>query len=238
MFGEFNEYYYYEPIKTKSSFNGNYIKYESRGNKDKNLSLKEYLDIFKPYLRDMINDHKAQFGEWKIQLSVSIKFISSKDSNETRIMHTWSDNIEIMIGIETDYIIDELFKSLLQEYQESSEKSQKGGEFVYDSVDLLYYHLHKISLKTGKSNIDSPEWLKNKKTTINPKNKDNKCFKYAITIALNHERFKNDPQIISKIEPFMSQYKWKNIDFPATSKDWKKFEQDNHNILTIIIRQS
>ena len=129
----------------------------------------------------MINDHKAQFGEWKIQLPVSIKFLSSEDSNETCIRHTWSDNIEIMIGLETDDIIDELVK-----YQEGLEKSQKRSEFVYDSVDLLCYHLHKISLKRGKSFTDSPEWLKNKKTTANPKNKDNKCFKYAITIALNH----------------------------------------------------
>ena len=68
----------------------------------------------------MINDHKAQFGELKIQLSVSIKFISSKDFNETLIMHTWSDNIEIMMGTETDDIIDKRFKSLLQEYQKDS----------------------------------------------------------------------------------------------------------------------
>ena len=71
----------------------------------------------------MINDHKAQFGEWKIHLSVSIKFISSKDFNETLIMHTWSDNIEIMMGTETDDFIDERFKSLLHEYQKDS-KSQ------------------------------------------------------------------------------------------------------------------
>ena len=54
-----------------------------------------------PYLPDMINDHEAQFGEWNIQLSMKIKFISPKDSNETRIMHTWSDNIEIIMGSET-----------------------------------------------------------------------------------------------------------------------------------------
>ena len=178
----------------------------------------------------MINDHKAQFGEWKIQLPVSIKFISSKDSNETCIRHTWSDNIEIMIGLETDDIIDELVK-----YQEGLEKSQKRSEFVYDSVDLLCYHLHKISLKTGKSHTDSPEWLKNKKATINPKNKDNKCFKYAITVALNHEKIKKDPQIIWKIEPFMSPYEWKNINFQATSKVWKSFEQDNKTIALNIL---
>ena len=95
------------------------------------MSPEEYLDIIRPYLSDMINDHKTpmnlrahsrdgvinyetQFGEWKIQLTMSIKFISSKDSNETRIMHTKSDNIEIMMGSETNDIIEELRESLLQ----------------------------------------------------------------------------------------------------------------------------
>ena len=72
--------------------------------------------------------------------------------------------------------------------------------------------------------------MKNKKATINPKNKDNECFKYAITVALNHERIKKDPQRISKIKPFIDQYNWKEIEFPSHSKDWKKFEQNNKTI--------
>ena len=64
----------------------------------------------------------------------------------------------------------------------------KRSEFVFDSIDLLYYRLHKISLNRGGSYIDSPDWIKNKTATTNPKNKDNECFKYAITAALNHEK--------------------------------------------------
>ena len=60
--------------------------------------------MIKPYLSDMINDHKTQ-GEWKIQLKMQIKIIYSIDSEETRIMHTKNDNIEIMIGSETVDII-------------------------------------------------------------------------------------------------------------------------------------
>ena len=51
---------YYKPIITKSAFNSNYIQYERRGNKDKILTVNEYLDIIRPYLRDIINDHKTQ----------------------------------------------------------------------------------------------------------------------------------------------------------------------------------
>ena len=115
---------------------------------------------------------------------MKINFISYKDSNETCTMHT-SNNIEIMIGIETDEII-KLFKSLLQNYQEGLEKSMKRSEFVFDSTDKLYCKLHKINLNRGGSYIYFPEWLKNKKTTINPINrKYDKCFQYAVTVALN-----------------------------------------------------
>ena len=120
---------YYKPIITKSAFNRDYIEYESKGDKDKILSIKEYLDMIKPYLSNIINNHKTQGkwkvhsgntvidyktqGEWKIQLTMPINSISSKDSEETCTMHTKSDNIEIMVGSETDEIIEELFKSLL-----------------------------------------------------------------------------------------------------------------------------
>ena len=57
----------------------------------------------------------------------------------------------------------------------------RGSEFIFDSVDLLYYNLQKTSLnRKGSSYIDSPKWLKNKKATINPKNNDNNCCQYAL----------------------------------------------------------
>ena len=215
-----------------SAFDGNYIEYESKRDKNKNLPPKEYVNIIRPCLSDMINIHscdrlnnyETQFAEWKIQLTMAIKFISSKDSNETRIMHTKSDNTEIMMGIETDDIIEELRDSLLQNHQKGLEESMRGSKFICDSVDLLYCHLHKISLKRGESYGDSPKWLKDKRATINPKNKnDNKCFQYAITVALNHKKIKADLQRTSEIEPFIDQYNWKRIDFPSYSRDWKMF---------------
>ena len=93
----------------------NYIEYESRGDKNKNLSVKEYLNMIRPYLSDMINHHKTH-GKWKvhsgnkvidyktegklkIQLTMAINFMPSEDSEETRTMHTKSHNLEIMMGV-------------------------------------------------------------------------------------------------------------------------------------------
>ena len=96
-------------------------------------------------------------SEWKIQLTKTINFISSKDSDETCTMHAKSNNVEIMMGSETDEIIEELLKSFLQKYQVGLEKSMRGSELVYDSVDALYYNLNKVSLSRGGSYIDSPK---------------------------------------------------------------------------------
>ena len=87
-------------------------------------------------------------------------------------------------------IIKELFKSLLQKYKEGLEGSMKGSEFIFDSVDLLHYHLRKKSLKRVGSFVHSPKWLKNKKTTTNPKNNGDKCFQYGVTAALNYQNIK------------------------------------------------
>ena len=179
--------------------------------------------------------YRKTSSEWKIQLTMAINFISSKDSDETRTMHTRRNNVEIMVGIETNEIIMNLFESFLQKYEEKLEESMRGSEFVYDSVDVLYYSLNKVSLRRGGSYIDSPKWLKNKKATINPKNEDDKCFQYALTVALNHERIKNNPERMSKIKPFIDQYDWKEIDFPSTGKDWKKFESNNKSIALNIL---
>ena len=82
---------------------------------------------------------------------------------------------------------------------------------VFDYVHSLYYKSHKINPNRGGSYIDSPDWIKKKTTTINPINKrDNKCFQYAVTVALNYEII----QRITKIKPFINKYNWERIYFP------------------------
>ena len=84
----------------------------------------------------------------------------------------------------------------MQRYQKGLQEKMIGSDFIFESVDLLHYHLHKTSLKIGKSYIKSPEWLRNKGATINPKNNDDNCFQYATTVALNHQNIENHPERI------------------------------------------
>ena len=108
------------PVLAKSYFKNNYKYYESRGDKDKKLSVKQYLYIIMAYLSDLINDHRAirnESNEWNIQLNMSVNFISTNDTGEIRIFFVWSDNEEIISGNETNAIIKRLLKYFLINYQ-------------------------------------------------------------------------------------------------------------------------
>ena len=120
----------------------NYVKYESKG--DKILTLKEYLALIERYLRELIEEYKLK-GEWKVQLIAEINFISLKlGSDEIRIMHTGSDNIEITISKDNYEIIEDLFKSFLQKYEENLQNKMRGSNFEFDGVNFLYYDFNKI----------------------------------------------------------------------------------------------
>ena len=124
----------------------------------------------------MKDDYKCK-GEWKIQITLRIIFISFIDKNETQVMHTKTDNVEIINGTDTSDAINKLINSSMKRYQEGLETKMKGSSYIFERIDLLEYHLHKISLNRRSSYIGSPIWIKNKGVTINPQNNENnKCF--------------------------------------------------------------
>ena len=222
----------YEPVLIKSGFD-NYLEYMSNGNNS--LSLNEYLELIKPYLYDLINVYKAK-GEWKLQLSAEISFISQKpDSNEIRTMYTRSITEEIIIGSETEEVAENLIMSILQKYQDNLQNKMKGSDFIFNGINYLYYDLNRITISKGGSYVESPKWLKDKKCCINQKINDNKCFQYAATLALNIDSINKHHQRISKIKPFIDNYNWNDINFPAAKKDWNKFEVNNKNIALNIL---
>ena len=145
----------------------NYAQYESKG--DRILTVQEYLALIEKYLRELINHYKNK-GEWKIQLTAEINFISLKPgSDETRVMYTRSDNEEFMNGSDTDEVIKLLFESFLQKYEENLQEKMKGSDFEFDGVNFLYYDFNKTSIiivliiilrEYLKSNLILKEYLK------------------------------------------------------------------------------
>ena len=138
------------------NYQGNYKYYENRGDKEKRLSVRQHLNKVTPHLYDLINDHSIARRVRKIQISMRVNSISSKDTGETRTICVWSINESIMWCSNTDDIIRELFRSFLHNYQEEL-KIIKGSDFVFESVELMDYKLHRVHLRRGGSYIKSPK---------------------------------------------------------------------------------
>ena len=123
------------------------IQHESNSNRNKTLSVEEYLDKFRPYLKDIDNLKKPD--TWKVQLAIAINFISSKDNVEDimdcneYVMDSKIDNIEIMVNDRADGVIKRFFESLRNRYQNNLE-SMEDSEFAFNYVHLLYYKCHII----------------------------------------------------------------------------------------------
>ena len=124
---------YYKPTKTDDGFAGrknNYIEYKSKGHRYENLSPKEYLNMIKPYLRDLLDNHKLtdesnneenDRGEWKIQLLMQNNFISHKDFEDNQTIYSASESVEIFMGNDTNYVINRLFNTILERIKKAVE---------------------------------------------------------------------------------------------------------------------
>ena len=147
-----------------------------------------------------------------------MNFLSLKPgSDETCVMYTRSFNEEIMKGTDTDEVIKLLFESFLKKYEENLQEKMEGSDFEFHGVNFFNYDFNKTSINRGGSYIDS--YI---------------CFQYVFTLSLNLNSIDNHRERISKIKPFINKYNWKDIDFPAMSKDWKKFESNNEIALNIL----
>ena len=120
--------------------------------------------MIRPYLRDLINNHKptieltnrannsdSERGEWKIQLVMQNNCFSSKKCEDTRTIYSASKPVDVFMGIGTNSIIDRLFDTTFQRFQQAIETSIKGGsKFTHESVVLLYYYFQKIAIRRAE----------------------------------------------------------------------------------------
>ena len=140
LFKEFDRDYY-KPIRIDSDFawrNNNYIDYVSKGDRYENISPQEYLNMIRPYLRDLINEHRPTMelnnnnnddnnndndnnndrAEWKIPSTMQNSCISTKCFEETRTIYTKSEPLEIFVVSNTEDVTDKLLIHFYKDFNE------------------------------------------------------------------------------------------------------------------------
>ena len=208
----------YETIFVRSSLDGRFEEYEISGNRQV-LSLREYLTMIYLPLKKLIDKkQKSTKSEHKVQLRVVAIFTKVNNELERQVQYIDSDSLKLRNGDNTEKFIKVMYDSVLKNF-EQNENSLRGSNVVFSGIDLTLVQIVKLKLKGGGSYIPTPEWIRVKKSIINPKNsKDECCFAYSIVASINNEEIDNHPERISKLTPFVNNYYWTDMNFPSEQK--------------------
>ena len=194
MFGDLDEYY--KPILAQGRFNDSYQRYNCRGDPTRQMPTDTYMDKVISFIRILIKEKKTT--EQKMQLDIGINLVHIIDNKRIRF-YTKSENIKCLPSSNTEDILNELLASLYEKFKEDLQLCRTSSGFVYESVEDLNIHFHKVDLQRGGSYIPTTDWIKTKKPTINRKNiNDVYCFMYAATTALYNKELGTNPETISK----------------------------------------
>ena len=193
-----------------------------------------YLDKIRPYVIALIDEKKITDQKIQLDIAINLRHITK---NDRITFYIKSKNIVFLPSDNSEDILEQLINSLLKYYADKLLICRRERSYVYESVEGLSIDFHKIDMNRGSSYIPSLNWLKNKGVTINPKiTKDNYCFMYALTIALNHKEIgKNPDRISKKLIEHIPKYSWGYIDSPAAIPDYKVFEKNNEDIALNIL---
>ena len=195
-------------------------------------------DQARPYIKTLIENQLKEMGPAKIILTLWVlwkkpikRLIKLGPDDTTDDIYYEKIDIpfnSLMTEFLDDSDINDLIECMLAYIKAQTENPQfPESGFTLDKIMHLYINFHRLVLTRGSSYTELSKWLKSKKAVINPKNKDEECFKWAVIEALHHEEIKHHPERISLLRPYENQYNWKGLEFPVSIKKIDKFEKNN-----------
>ena len=122
--------------------------------------------------------------------------------------------------------IDSIVQSMISHMAQQVENpALRDSKFVFDGIVYTDIRIYTLNLTRGY--IPLPDWLSKKKAIINPKNLDEKCFKWAVIVGLKWEEIDRGHQRVSKLRHYENEFDWSGISYPVSTSDISKFETRN-----------
>ena len=118
--------------------------------------------------------------------------------------------------------------------QQIGNPALKDSKFVFDEIIRMDIDFHRLNLTRGSSYMPLPDWLAKKGTIINPKNSDMEFFKWAVIATTKWREIGDHPERISKLRRYENDFDWSETRFPASFRDFKRFESRNEITINII----
>ena len=206
-----------------------------------------YFDQTKPHVKTLIKNQLKEMGSAKIIMTLWVRWkkrimpLIELDPEDAKNAQDLDDGITgdnyIRVEMPFNSLMTEFFEAsdindLIQRmlaYIKAQTENPKFSEsgFTLDKIMHLYINFQRLTLTRGGSYTDLSKWLKGRKVVINPQNKDEECFKWALIEALHDEDIKHHPGRISLLRSYENQYNWNGLEFPVSIKKIDKFQKNS-----------
>ncbi|KAF4529325.1 hypothetical protein B566_EDAN017613 [Ephemera danica] len=202
---------------TQSAFNG-YLVTHTIPNNGNHKTVADFFNAVRPQMTGILEQELQTKNSLKVNIYLYCNFYKLPDDYDERNFKTKMRAIYYATSLE-DFFDESLLK-LLQEI-EDHEGKQSG--WTQDEVKSIEIRVNKYQPLKASSYLALPKHIAGTHAVINPNNQDQQCFKWALLSKF----VTHHPNEIDRLRRFEEEYNWKNINFPTTLKDIKKFEQDN-----------
>ena len=193
------------------------------------MDLDTLLSRVRKFLIDLL-EKESRTGAVRTQTTTWIRF--RKDGELVELAFN-SRMVNVYNLRDMNEIVNKMIAHMKQQIENPALSNSR---FVFDEVLHMDVDFHRLKLTRGSSYLPLPEWLAHKKAIINPLNKDQEFFKWAVIVASRWEDIDRNPQRISKLKKLEVNFDWSGIGFPVSFRDIKGFEFRNQisiNILAI-----
>ena len=228
------------PVEQKHAMNGAYKSFRIGGQEKTDID--SYIAFVKPKIQKLIEEQVKVLVSAKVQMHMWVMWKKedqiirlddedmadwneeekqawqgSKKNHEVKVEKAFNSKMtEVFQGSNVEEIVYNMFAYIKTQIEHPA--LPKSG-FTLDHIMHLDIDFHQLQLTRGGSHIELPDWIASKKAVINPKNKDEECFKWAVIAALHHEEIDVHPERIAKLKPFVERYNWEGLNFPI---DYRK----------------
>ena len=168
----------------------------------------------KKFIKEKIY-YLSRNGEWKVEVTdANTVYKNEIKTYSSRPIHSKKDWIDFRRGSSMKEKYNDIIEAQKQRYEDNLEKSMENNKINSVNLDHIHTVFQKLTVSSGASHIDFPDWIRVKKAVINPKNNDDTCFQYAVTLALSWEKIRKNCERVNKILPYAKNYEWGDITFP------------------------
>ena len=213
----------FKPTELEQAFGGSYRSYRVNGRPK--IDVDTFFNRIRKELIELIKQELKTRTSARIQMTVWIRFVRDDEEGQERVELAFNSLMtSVYRGSEPDQIVDGVIANMKFQIENPALLNSR---FVFDEVLYLDVNFHQLNLTRGSSYLPLPDFIAKRKAMINPQNRDEECFKWAIITVNRWMDIDSHPERVSSLREFADNYDWSGLEFPVSLKQIGKFEAKN-----------